>query len=239
MYVPPKKNSALVMNLSLPSYGTLGRMQSSPTLASGDVTISLDGGAFTNVTNLPTALGKSVSLSLTAAEMNADNVTVIFSDQTNPPEWVDTIVEIQTASATVDEIDNEIVTIHGKIDIIDALVDFIYDFTDELPTALPSIEGKIDTIDTTLDGFVADVGSDGSGLTAIPWNPAWDTEVESEVTDALTAYDVATQADLPSEPPSATDIANEVQSRTLDANIIKVNNIDVNGVGSEDNPWGP
>lgn len=33
----------------------------------------------------------------------------------------------------------------------------------------------------------AEIGTNGDGLTAIPWNSAWDAEVESEVTDGLTA----------------------------------------------------
>jgi hypothetical protein len=37
-------------------------------------------------------------------------------------------------------------------------------------------------------------GGDGSTLTAIPWNAAWDAEVQSEVADALTAYGVSTYA---------------------------------------------
>jgi hypothetical protein len=36
----------------------------------------------------------------------------------------------------------------------------------------------------------------GSGLSAIPWNAAWDAEVQSEVTDALNAYDPPTKAEL-------------------------------------------
>lgn len=38
----------------------------------------------------------------------------------------------------------------------------------------------------------------GTGLTAIPWNAAWDAEVQSEVADALTAYDPPTKAELDS-----------------------------------------
>lgn len=41
-------------------------------------------------------------------------------------------------------------------------------------------------------------GGDGSNLTNIPWNSAWDTEVESEVTDALNTYDPPTMAELTS-----------------------------------------
>ncbi len=40
---------------------------------------------------------------------------------------------------------------------------------------------------TTIIGYVDDIGVAGAGLTAIPWNAAWDAEVQSEVTDALNA----------------------------------------------------
>jgi len=38
----------------------------------------------------------------------------------------------------------------------------------------------------------AEIGAAGAGLTAIPWNAAWDTEVQSEVNDALVAYSAST-----------------------------------------------
>ena len=36
----------------------------------------------------------------------------------------------------------------------------------------------------------------GTGLTNIPWNSAWDAEVQSECTDALNAYDPPTNAEM-------------------------------------------
>lgn len=47
------------------------------------------------------------------------------------------------------------------------------------------------TVGSTLD-------ASGAGLTAIPWNSAWDAEVQSEAADALTAYDPPTKAELDS-----------------------------------------
>jgi len=41
-------------------------------------------------------------------------------------------------------------------------------------------------------------GGTGTALTAIPWNAAWDAEVQSEATDALNAYDPPTKAELDS-----------------------------------------
>lgn len=39
-------------------------------------------------------------------------------------------------------------------------------------------------------------GGTGTALTAIPWNAAWDAEVQSECADALTAYGAATSSDV-------------------------------------------
>ena len=50
-----------------------------------------------------------------------------------------------------------------------------------------------------MDGILADtavIGSAGAGLTAVPWNAAWDAEVQSECTDALNAYDPPTKAEM-------------------------------------------
>lgn len=41
-------------------------------------------------------------------------------------------------------------------------------------------------VDTTTTN--TDIGIGGAGLNAIPWNPSWDTEVQSEVADALAAF---------------------------------------------------
>lgn len=52
-----------------------------------------------------------------------------------------------------------------------------------------NLPADVAAVNTTL-------GAAGAGLTAIPWNAAWDAEVESEVADALTAADVLVGADV-------------------------------------------
>ena len=62
-----------------------------------------------------------------------------------------------------------------------------------------TLDGKIDTIDGIVDNILVDtaeIGSAGAGLTAVPWNAAWDAEVQSECTDALNAYDPPTKAEM-------------------------------------------
>lgn len=64
--------------------------------------------------------------------------------------------------------------------------------------ALASVctEGRLAELDAanlpaTTDAILVDtavIGALGAGLTAVPWNAAWDAEVQSECADALTAY---------------------------------------------------
>lgn len=68
--------------------------------------------------------------------------------------------------------------------------------------ALATVDGIVDAIlvDT------AEIGTAGAGLTAVPWNAAWDAEVQSEATDALNAYDPPTRAELTSDINGLNDI---------------------------------
>lgn len=43
---------------------------------------------------------------------------------------------------------------------------------------------------------LTEAGGTGDHLTAVPWNAAWDAEVQSEVADALAVYDPPTKAEL-------------------------------------------
>lgn len=52
------------------------------TLATGDVKISKDGGAFANIATLPTVLGAWAIITLSAAEMQARSIIIQFIDQT-------------------------------------------------------------------------------------------------------------------------------------------------------------
>ena len=80
-------------------------------------------------------------------------------------------------------------------------VNFVYYFTIGM-LLKPSIAGRTLGVESdgdltkvnTLDGHTAQtgdsfarIGANGASLTAIPWNSAWDTEVQSECNDALVA----------------------------------------------------
>jgi hypothetical protein len=98
---PPTRAQDFAFDVCLESYGTPGTFQSNPTLASGDVKISKDNGALANLGTLPSvspASSKVVTVALTGTEMTADKVTIIFSDQTSPPEWCDYALTILTTA---------------------------------------------------------------------------------------------------------------------------------------------
>ena len=60
-------------------------------------------------------------------------------------------------------------------------------------------QAAVATVDGVVDAILVDtavIGAAGAGLTALPWNAAWDAEVQSEVTDALNAYDPPTNTEM-------------------------------------------
>lgn len=100
-YNPPKKNTANIQYAALLDASDNLSFKANPTIAAGDFKISKDGGAFANLTNLPSvapASGVAVKLDLTSTEMNADNVVIVGIDQTSPKEWADFILSIPTTA---------------------------------------------------------------------------------------------------------------------------------------------
>ena len=100
-YNPPVKNEDFVMYIALSSVLESESFQAAPTIASGDFKVSKDGGAFANLGTLPTvtpAAGVAVKITLTATEMNADNVVITGIDQTADKEWADFLLSIPTTS---------------------------------------------------------------------------------------------------------------------------------------------
>ena len=108
-YVPVVKNSAggAVFYVFLYPLASSGGFQLNPTLAAGDVKVSLDGATFANITTLPVVApvgSESVRVTLSQAETNADNIVVSFKDQTSPKEWTDLAVNLQTASRQLNDL---------------------------------------------------------------------------------------------------------------------------------------
>lgn len=105
-----------------------------------------------------------------------------------------------------------------------------------------TLDGKLDTIDSNVDAILVDtaeIGAAGAGLTeaggtgdhltAIPWNAAWDAEVQSEATDALNAYDPPTRAELTSDIGTVTTALsglNDLSAAEVNAEVVDVLNTD-------------
>lgn len=84
----PISGEAFTFTISLLSQST-GQILSSPTLATGDVKVSTDGGALTNLATLPAVTPASsgiVEVNLTSAEVGNDHFTVAFVDAAGA-EW--------------------------------------------------------------------------------------------------------------------------------------------------------
>lgn len=76
---------------------------------------------------------------------------------------------------------------------------------------------------TTLTGHTpqtgdayARIGANGAGLSAVPWNAAWDAEAQSEATDALNAYDPPTSAEMDARTLVAANYATAAALDTVD-----------------------
>jgi len=105
-YVTPKINTEYIFYVSLVSQANPNILQVNPTLATGDVKVSTDGGAEGNVGTLSAVTpsgSKRVKVTLSASEMNGDNIQVTFSDAAGS-EWVDLTINIQTTTNQIDEL---------------------------------------------------------------------------------------------------------------------------------------
>lgn len=99
--------------------------------------------------------------------------------------WDESLAGHLTAGSTGEALDNAASA--GTPPTAAAIADAVWDET---------LSGHLGAGSTgeALDNAGSGAG-DGSGFTAIPWNPAWDAEVQSEVTDALNAMFAAARAE--------------------------------------------
>ena len=104
---PPVKNAAFTFSAILFSQADPKIFKLTPTLAAGDITVSIDDGAhWANITSLPASTaGGELIVALTAAEHNGNRVMVRFHDVAGA-EWCDLLVCWSTVNAvTVASVD--------------------------------------------------------------------------------------------------------------------------------------
>ena len=173
-YVPAKKNTAYIFYVGLPSQANALTLQANPTLANGDVKVAIDDGAPAQIeaggggAALPVVdadFTKRVKVTLTAAQMNGDNITVIFSDAAGA-EWCDVLVNIQTAANQIDDLGTAVADIPTTSELaLRTLLAAEYTVVSDLGTVqsgdsyaivngdhgLVSIQDDIDNIPTTTE----------------------------------------------------------------------------------------
>lgn len=101
-YNPPIKGEDFKIRIGLEDMSNPGSFKSSPTIASGDFKVDVDGGGFNNLATLPSVSPAStvaVLLTLSTGEMNGDVITIVGVDQTSPKEWADFMISIPTTSS--------------------------------------------------------------------------------------------------------------------------------------------
>jgi len=98
-YNPPKKNEDFLFRVALEDYANPGNFKGTPTIAAGDFKVAVDATALANPATLPSVSPASsvlVLVTLSAAEMNGDVITLVAVDQTSPKEWADFVISIPT-----------------------------------------------------------------------------------------------------------------------------------------------
>jgi hypothetical protein len=103
----PRKNQQYIFYVTLLTSGDNDAIQSNPTLAAGDVLVSTDGAATANAGTLPVVTpgsSRNVKVTLSASEMNGDNVVVTFEDQTGTEEWQALTISIHTQTAELSDV---------------------------------------------------------------------------------------------------------------------------------------
>lgn len=140
-------NTAYTYDVALVSQADTKLLQANPTLAVGDVKVSIDEGAFANVTTLPVvtpAAGRNVKGTLTAAEMNGSRIVLQFVDAAGA-EWCDLVVILETSPDTL-----TLTNIAAAV--LAATVETGYSLLAVLRLILSSVAGKI-------SGAVPGIGS--------------------------------------------------------------------------------
>lgn len=150
-YNTPKRGVAFKMYIGLVDQADTRLLKANPTIASGDFQISKDGGAFANLTTLPSAnpaSSRAVMIDLSASEMAADNIVIQCVDASGA-QWCDQIINLQTTASQLDDLATatNLATLAGYVD---TEVAAIKAKTDNLP-ASPAATSDIPTAAAVAD----------------------------------------------------------------------------------------
>jgi len=224
-YVTPLRATEFIFYVGLPSQADTKLFQANPTLAAGDVKVSIDGGALNNLNTLPAvtpAAGKLVKVTVSAAEMTGDNLQIIFSDAAGA-EWCDLVINIQTTTRQIDNLSfpntsgrGQDVTATGAVGIDWANV--------ENPTTVLNLSGTTILDVTDVEAAIADVLSAIAALNNLSQGEvvsAVETLLDLEIDDS-----VAAEGDRPSINQALLMITRMMMEKSLSGTTMTVNKED-------------
>jgi hypothetical protein len=180
---------------------------------------------------LPAALVSGrIDASVGAMAANVLTATAINNDAITAAKIANAAIDAATFAADVDaEILSYLVDDATRIDASALNTASVTTIPAILVDTGTTLDGKIDTIDSNVDAILVDtaeIGAAGAGLTeaggtgdhltAVPWNAAWDAEVQSEATDALNAYDPPTNTEMEARTIAAASYATAANLATVD-----------------------
>lgn len=175
----------------------------------------------------------------TNAEMEARTIAAATYATASALDAVDNFLDTEVA-AILAAVDTEVAAIladtnelqtdwadGGRLDLIldarasasalDAVDNFIDSEIGTIISVLGTPAGASVSADiAAIEAQTDDIGTAGAGLTAVPWNAAWDAEVQSEATDALNAYDPPTNTEMEARTIAAANYATASALDTVD-----------------------
>jgi hypothetical protein len=187
-YLPCVKNNAAgyIFYIGLVSQTSTLVFQANPTLAAGDVKIAIDDGVPANLGTLPSVdadFTKRVKVTLSQAETNGDNLTIIFSDAAGA-EWCDLIINIHTGTQTFDSTDtvtDAILADTGTDGVVVNAAGLAADAVDEILDEI--VEGTITLRQAMRLLLAADSGkSAGGGTTTLTFQDIADSKARITAT---------------------------------------------------------
>jgi len=163
-----QRNQAAVFSVAFEDPADPDTLFPNPPLAAGDIRISINGGAFANPATpaavLPAA-GPAVVITLSAAEMNGENIVILCEDQDAPEIWVPLVITIHTTVVDTDQLVRSTIPAN-TLDVAatgEAGLDFANIRNATAPTTLADI--TVPTV-TTLTGHTAQTGDSFARLGA-------------------------------------------------------------------------
>ncbi len=180
--------------------------------------IRIDGGAANAVDDTnPTELEDGYYVfDITAAEANGDLLSIHPASSTSDVQVIGVPGAVWTRPANFNAMGIESDGDLTKVNTLDGHTAQTGDNYARLGApAGASVSADIAAIEAQTD----DIGVAGAGLTAVPWNSSWDAEVQSEVTDALNAYDPPTKTELDSGFAALNDVSTAQVNAEVDTAI--------------------